>query len=382
MYFLQEALMIRGIIAQSILVVLFLLSFLSFVIVNLHYRTGLYIKWLNVMLMVLSIYGFIPIIGDWTMAGSGKVGVSWMTYLYLQNVYISVLPIYFFYYTALTRRMSWVKIFNIYIAFLLFSIFMYYQYYNSVSKLLDSEEITNNAGYFFVPLIPMLQLLRIKDIWKYFLLIIIFGYLLMAMKRGAVVAGAVMTIMFMTHHFKNVSWKKKFYLLILSIIVLFAIYYFTIYLYAGSNYFQGRIKQTLSGDSSGRNDMYRVYISYFLARTSILEFLIGNGANSTYVLFGDYAHNDWIEFAINQGVLGIIMYLTYWIFFIREWKNYNGDKDHANTLGDIIVAYFLISLYSMSFDGTPTAAAFCIGYCLAMNEKAKKAKLINVLREK
>lgn len=330
--------------------------------------------------MVLSIYGIIPIIGEWTMVGSGKVGVSWMTYLYLQNVYISVLPIYYFYYYALARQMTSANIIFIYTTFLLYSIVMYYQYYHFASKLLDAEEITNNTSYFFVPLIPMLQLVKIKDVWKYFLITIIFAYLLMAMKRGAFIAGAVMIIMFMIHHFKNVSWKHKFYILCLSIIVLFAIYHFTIYLYADSNYFQGRIDQTLSGNSSGRNDMYSSYISYFLERTTILEFLIGNGANSTYVLLGDYAHNDWIEFAINQGIGGVLIYLTYWIAFIWEWKNYRGEIECKKTLEGVIVAYFLISLYSMSFDGMPSAAAFCIGYCLAMNEKAKRTQQLNRIK--
>ena len=381
-YYLQDWLMIKGVIAQAILVLVLMMSFYAFFQVNVFYRTGTFIKWLNVMLVVLSIYGVIPIIGEWTLAGSGKVGVSWMTYLYLQNVYISILPIYFFYQFTLIRHLTSHNLFFIFVVFLLFSVLMYYKNYYFVSKFYDMEEITNNAGYFFVPLIPMLQLLKIKDIWKYVFITIIFVYILMAMKRGAVIAGAVMVIMFMTHHFKHVSWKKKYYLLCLSVIVLSAISYFIIILYADSDYFQGRIEQTLSGDSSGRNDMYHSYLTYFLERTTVLEFLIGNGTNSTYVLFGDYAHNDWIEFAINQGIIGLLMYLVYWIAFIWEWKNYCGDINSRNTLGDIIFAYFLIALYSMSFDGMPIAAGFCIGYCLAMNEKVKTANLIKEVRNR
>lgn len=374
--------MIEGGIARMVLVLLLIMSFLAFFQVNMFYRIGPYIKWLNVMIVVLSIYGVIPIIGEWTMTGSGKVGVSWMTYLYLQNVYISILPIYFFYYCALTRQITSSNLFSIYAFFLLFNIVMFYQNYYSVSKFYDLEEITNNAGYFFVPLIPMLQLLKIKDIWKYSFIIIIFGYLLMSMKRGAIFVGAVMIIMFMMSHFKNVSLRHKLYLLCLSVLVLFVISFFSMILYTDSNYFQGRIEQTLSGDSSGRNSMYSSYISYFLGRTSFLEFIIGNGANSTFVLFGDYAHNDWIEFAINQGIIGILMYLVYWIAFIWEWKNYCGDKDYRNTLGNIIIAYFLIALYSMSFDGMPIAAAFCIGYCLAVNEMARTSILAKELKNK
>ena len=74
------------------------------------------------------------------------------------------------------------------------------------------------------------------------------------------------------------------------------------------------------------------------------------------------------------------MYLVYWISFIWEWKNYCGDKNYRNTLGNIIIAYFLIAFFSMSFDGMPIAAAFCIGYCLAINERAKTAILAKELK--
>jgi O-antigen ligase len=168
----------------------------------------------------------------------------------------------------------------------------------------------------------------------------------------------------------------------LSAIVLFAISYFTIALYADSDYFQGRIEQTMSGDSSGRNSIYSSYFSYFIEKTTALEFLIGNGTNSTYVLLGNYAHNDWLEFAINQGAVGVLMYLVYWIAFIWEWKNYRGNKECRNTLGDMIIAYFLISLYSMSIDAMPTAASLCIGYCLAMNERAKTENMAIQLAKK
>lgn len=370
-YHLQTMLMITGVIGQSIFIVLMIMSLYAFFQVNTNYRTGPYLNWLNIMLLILTIYGLIPIIGKWTMTGDNKVGASWMTYLYLQNIYMSILPIYTFYYYTLTKRVTTYNLFYIYIAFLLFSIFMFYQTFISVSGNIEAGEITNNSGFFFVPLIPMLQLLKIKDIWKYVLLMVIFSYMLMAMKRGAILPGAVMSFMFMIRHFKNVSQKRALYILCLSIIILFAIYFFTIKLYADSNYFQSRLEQTLSGDSSGRDIMYLNYFRYYLERTTGLEFLIGNGVNATYVLFGNWAHNDWLEFAIDTGALGVVMYLVYWIAFIGEWKNYKSDRDCRNALGDLIIAYLLISLYSMSIDGMPTAATLCIGYCLAMNERAK-----------
>ena len=379
-YNLQIMLMIRGIITQVVFVLLMVMSFYFFFKVNMYYRTGYYIKWLNMMLVVLSIYGIIPIIGGWTYTGSTDHG-SWVSYIFLQNIFISILPIYSFYYFSLTKKILTDNLNYIFIAFLLFSILMYYQNFYSVSLESGKEEITNNAGYFFVPLIPMLQLLKMKDFWKYFFLTIIFGYMLMAMKRGAILAGGVMILLFMIHHFRTASWKKLLYVVSLTGIVLWGVYYFAFNLYVGSDYFQERVKQTMSGDPSGRDAMYSYYFSYFMEKTSALEWFIGNGANATWVLFGNYAHNDWLEFAIDLGVLGLMIYLVYWLVFLWEWKTFTGDLSCKQTLGDLMIAYFLIGLYSMSFNDMPTSASLCIGFCLA-NKMQAQSHLRCVLRKK
>lgn len=377
-YYLQWIFAISGIIAQAIYVVLMVISFYAFFQVNRYYRIGPFIKWLNIMLVILSIYGLIPLIGGWSLTGSTPLG--WVNFVYLQRIYGSLLPIYVFYYYTMTRRLAADNLIYIYIAFLIFNILAYYQRQYMLVDLLEQEEVINNIGFYFVPLIPMLLLLEIKEVWKYLFILINFAFILMSIKRGAILGGGVMIVLFMIYQFKTKSWKHLVYILCLSVIVLSIVYYFAADLYADSEYFQRRVRQTLSGDSSGRDAIYSGYLGYFLYKTSALEFFIGNGANATWVLLGNYAHNDWLEFAINQGVLGIIMNMIFWILLIWEWKIYKGEKECRQTFGSLIVAYFLMSLHSMSIDMLPTVATLCIGYCLAMNEKAKKACLISELR--
>lgn len=380
MYYLQQMLMISGVIAQLIFIVLLIMSFYAFYQVNRYYRTGPFIKWLNIMLVILSIYGMIPIIGGWSLTGSTIYG--WVKFLYLQRIYTSLLPIYVFYYYSQTKKITSDNLIYIYISFLIFSILAYYQRYHFMSNMLETEEVTNNIGFYFVPLIPMLLLLKIKDIWKYLFILVNFGYILMGMKRGAILGGVVMLILFIVYHVKDVSMKKVVYIASLSAIVVFVVYHFTVNLYENSAMFQLRVRQTLTGDSSGRDAIYSGYFNYFIEKTTPLEFLIGNGANATYILLGNFAHNDWLEFAINQGVLGLIMNSVFWITLIWEWKCFKGKNKCRQTLGAMIVAYFLMSLHSMSIDMMPAAATLCIGYCLAINEKAKTVNMANELRNK
>lgn len=360
--------MLRGVAAQLIFIILMAMSFYALFALHINYRLNAYLKWLDVMMIVLTIYGLIPIIGDWSLYNKEfRLVETWISYYYLQRLYMSILPIYAFFYYFKRDNLSPKNLYCLFWGFLTFSILMYYQIFYSVSTELEMDEITNNAGFYFVPLIPLLHILKIKDIWKYLFLILILVYLVMSMKRGAILAGVVMSVLFVCRHLKTVSIINFAYILILSIGALWIVYLFAADQYAVSDYFQMRVGGTLSGDTSGRDLIYKSYWTFFIERTSAMEFLIGNGANATRVLLGQYAHNDWLEFAINQGVFGVVIYLIYWIFFVREWKYYRGNLEFRQMLIDLIVVYFLISLYSMSFEGMSFIATFCISLCLVNN---------------
>ena len=99
LYYLQEILMLRGVIAQLIFVLLMLMSFYAVFDLHANYKLSPYIKWLDIMLVVLTIYGLVPIIGGWTLFNNGfRIVETWISYTYLQRIYISILPIYAFYY--------------------------------------------------------------------------------------------------------------------------------------------------------------------------------------------------------------------------------------------------------------------------------------------
>lgn len=368
-YYLQQMLMIRGVISQGLLTAILLMSFYSFFQVNANFKTGPYLKWLNIMLLVLSVYGAVPLVGGWTMTGEYSNWSS-VSYTYLQRIYCSLLPIYSFYYYTLTRRISSSNLLYIYIAFLLYTILLYYQRYYFYIDM-GMEDFTNNMGFYFVPLIPMLYIIRIGDFWKYLFLLVSFSFILLSVKRGAILGGGVLVVLFLAQYLKDSSGKRFAYLLSLSVIAVVIIGYYVTNLYVNDEYFHRRAVATMSGNMSGREYLYNASISHFLEKTTVLEFLIGNGANSTWFLFGNYAHNDWLEFAINQGVIGVLMYIVYWVTFIWEWKCYKGGHDCRFVLGSIIVALFLQTFHSMTIDIIPTVTALCLGYCLAMSIKAQ-----------
>lgn len=365
LYYLQEMLKIVGVIAQSILVVLMAISFYAFFLVNINYKTGAYLKWLDLLLLVLSIYGVVLFLSGFALYPDEFNSGTGLQFGYLQRIYTSVLPIYAFYYFSIKGELSETKLKYFFLIFLFFSILMYYQNFFVITKGAENVEITNNMGYRFVPLIPMLALFKMKDIWKYVFLTLIFAFIMMAMKRGAILVGTVAFVLFLKHHLIVKSVKHFLYLMLLSVVAISIIDLMVINLYETSDYFRTRFDSTIEGDTSNRSWMYIRYYDFFIHKTTGIEFLFGCGAESCYLKLGEFAHNDWLEFAINEGILGIVLYVVYWIAFIWEWKNYHGPLRFRQTLGDLIIIYFIISWFSMSFDGMPIVATLCIGYCLA-----------------
>ena len=336
------------------------------------------------MLLVITIYGLALFLSGFALY-PGEINLQTsLEYGYIQKYYISIFPIYFFYWLSLKGILSEENVKPVFFVFLFFSILAYYQNYYLMSNELDTEEITNNMGYIFVPLIPMLALIKMNDIWKYILLIFVFAIIMMSMKRGAILVATIALLLYLKHHLNTKSTKQYIYIIILSVVAVCAIYVFVMNLYETSDYFKARFINTTEGDTSNRTFIYTHFYDFYIYQTSSLEFLWGCGANTTYLKLGEYAHNDWLEFAINQGLIsGVIPYLVYWIFFIWEWKHFEqGLITYKQVLGDLIIFLFVRSLFSMSIDGMPTIATLCIGYCLAQNEKAKRTQLINELRNR
>ena len=377
MYYLQGMLMIKGAMAQAILALLMLMSFYAFFQVNMYYRMGAYLKWLNVMLLIVTIYGLILFYSGFALYPSEYNLNTSQQFGFLQKNYMSVLPIYAFYLFSLKGDLSEKYMKYVFGAFLFFTILLYYQNYFLVTSNIEKGEITNNMGYRFVPLIPMLALFKMKDIWKYLLLMIIFAYIMMSMKRGAILVGTVAFLLYLKHHLKANSSKQFFYIILLSAVAICFIYFFVMNLYETSDYFRLRLSKTMEGDTTKRSWIYTNYYDFFIHQTTGWEFLFGCGANATYLRLGEYAHNDWLEMAINQGVIfGVIPYIIYWGCFIREWKFFKGARDCRLPLGDIIVIYFLVSLFSMSFNNMPTVATLCVGYVLANNNSIRRKLLL------
>lgn len=369
-YYLQGIVYARGsIISQMILLLLMLISGYYFIKVNISYRIPPFLKVLNVFIGVMTIYGIFlildptPIYIGFTLSEqAGKME-------FLKAIYMSLLPIYAMY--AFSKQ-GILKIETIQTLTLILIISTTLSYFKAEQEALQNvldvgsmqEEFTNNTGYNFLHILPLLFFWNKKPILQYMLLAFIFTFIVMGMKRGAIMIGLVCLIWFLYRTYKSSKSNRSLIIFLTSIAIICGVAYL-IDFYNNSEYFQYRIEQTLEGNSSGRDSIYGSLWQYYINQDSLLNILLGNGAMHTIKIAGNFAHNDWLELLICQGLLGIVIYLAYFISLYKNFKNSHNNSILYNILGMCLFIMFASSIFSMSYNSLSLSITLCLGYCCA-----------------
>ena len=325
-----------------------------------------YIKGLNLLVLIFSIYGFAHILNNPSVVHYAVSGMSMQSYVYIKNIYLSLLPIYAFYYFSLkgyltAERLRWWAF-----VFCISCVVSYYIYMQHVLEQLlsSSEEITNNTGYLFLSLIPIWVVYRRKPLLQYAGLAFCMAFILMGMKRGAIAIGGLVVLYLIWQIIRNARGKQRFIVILLTAILAVAGVYFVIDMMTSSDYFLQRIEDTKEGNSSNRDYLYSFFWTYFTERAEILHFLFGRGANGTLEIFNSYAHNDWLEIAVNQGFLGIIVYAVYWKQLYSTWRQ-STNIEAKTILALVGIIYFAKTIFSMSYADMTYVCTSVLGYALA-----------------
>ncbi len=370
LYSLQGTLYATGsIISQGILVIVLIISVYYAVLANIRYTFPPYMKVLNLLVAMFTVYGVALLLsGEVLVIKEGHLGVV-SNKDYLKNVYMSLLPIYTFFIfgkiglltESIIRR--WVPL------FVIVAIAAYFENQNAALARAEEimsmqEEFTNNAGYLFLAIVPSLMFIK-KPIWQYLLLLACGVFIISSMKRGAIIIYAISLIPFFYWTLRNTSFKRKITLFILVICCAFAIVYYVSYMLDTSEYFDARLEQTFAGDASNREDMYPILLRQIFYFATPLQLLFGHGAWGTLKVSDNFAHNDWLEIGINQGMIGLAVYVIYWFTF---FKTAIALRQNQTLYGAIILTALSLSIktmFSMSYDSMPIYASICIGYCMA-----------------
>lgn len=331
-----------------------------------------YFKGLNLLFFIFVVYGLVLLFSDHHYVikakrfGDGTVS----NFSFLKSIFLSLPNIYTFYYFS-TKKYLTEKLLKGWV-FALFGVAVFRFFDNQMSAIqvqllegIDSDEVTNNMGYLFVALIPSVALFRNKNLLQYGMIIFCMAFIVMGMKRGAIIVGVLLMLYFLYFNYRYHQSMSKTKVLFFSALIVIAAVYIVQYMMETSDYFMARIAQTEEGGSSGRDAIYEHFWNHFKNETDNVKFIFGNGANATLGIYINYAHNDWLEIAINQGVLGLVVYALYWLGFLKTIWNTKHNKTARLVLSLAFISFFVESIFSMSYTGYSMMACTTFGYCLA-----------------
>lgn len=305
---------------------------------------------------------------------------------YLKSFFNSFLPLFLFYKYSENGYLDEKRI-RIY--FIIFLCVVIPQYFHEQDKLLaalrkrgsNRTEDTNNTGYYFVSLLPALFFWYKNRIIQYVTLCIILLFVLMGMKRGAIAIAGLCTVWFLWNSIKNATNKKHKYQTIafgltMAVIAVGAVSYQL----ANSDYFQQRVKETQEGNSSHRDVLYSRVIDAVINDDSIIHLLIGRGAYSTIKVSTNFAHQDWLETACNNGFVGLTILTFYFCVFYKTARDAQNviKPEYKMCMMMLFFISFAKTWFSMSLENLPIYVTMPTAYLTYHTYHNKNNILLNL----
>lgn len=376
-YYLQGTLYPSGsIISQGVLALIMLISLYYCFKVNITYKLPIFMRVLNVFLVVLSVYGMLFMLSPTQVYFENIISTPATKHEYLKTIYMSLLPIYVMYHYGRRGVLTTSYICRFTILWLFIVIVQFIRLQNdamaaaSEMGITEDIEIVNNIAYDFLHLFPLIFLWRAKPFVQYLLTAVIFAFILVGMKRGVIVIGAVCLMWFLYSIWRTSKGRQRYAVAFLTIVLLSLGIGYISDLYSTSPLFQQRIEQTLEGSTSNRDTIYGSLWQYFKDDLSLTHFLLGNGAFFTVTVAGNFAHNDWLELLINQGLLGVAIYIAYFISLVYTLYRLRHNKQLYAIMAMIVFIMFASSLFSMSYSSLGLPIAMGLGYCLSATNQS------------
>lgn len=381
LYYLQGILYLEGgTLSKVLLIVLMGYSLYCAARVISLKSVPLFFRGLSPLFILMSVYGIFRLLFVGDISVSGVVIPSFNA---LKIVVLSLMPLYSFY--LLSERgyinEKWIRSW-LFVFFIVVVLCLYKDMTQSLALAMeihsDKTEFTNNTGYLFLALFPAITFFRKKPLIMYLFLFICSGFILFAMKRGAILIAIIALLYIVLSSFSKSKGRTKFAIIVLSILLAIGVFEFVEYFYSSSDYFVARIEQTRSGDASGRQEMFPMYLNYLLNQVDLITFLFGAGADGSWLVFGEVAHNDWFQMAIDYGLIGFIIYIIYWLDILKNRKSFdNNPLIQPYTL--FIIIELMKTFFSFSIFQLPIYETCIVGYCLS--EVRKNRKQINSIDE-
>lgn len=326
--------------------------FYTFFAVN-NYRLPSYFKVLFLFVGVLVAYGFLLVFigNDVYWLATGNYLRKYLYILWLISALLSVVPVYVFTCEGLIGEKEMKIVFFFFFAACIYAFYgaLKIQMLHAAIQKLEQEEYTITSVYSFLSIIPLVVLFKKKMLLQFVLLGVMFVYLVLSAKRGAIILGGVSIVLVIFNMLSSSSFEKKIAIVVFSILFLGGVYFFFNYQMQTSFYFTYRVNQTLDGYTSNRDALARNAIDFFFEKTSLFQYFFGLGAQGSLSVNETFTHNDWLAILLEQGLFGLLLYLIYWIGFVYSWINSRHNREAFAVIGILIFVGLGKTLFSMYY---------------------------------
>ncbi|MEF3077572.1 O-antigen ligase family protein [Winogradskyella poriferorum] len=208
--------------------------------------------------------------------------------------------------------------------------------------------VNTSAGYIFLMILPMLMYRFQKyNFWVFGLALVL---TLMSGKRGAVVI-YIFIIIYSLRNFKGVfknfkfDWKAWLFLAILFVVGL----YFIENAYDSLSHRFLNIEDEKRGTIGSGRDVIWSTLIYFWADGSVFNQVFGFGFYASPKIEGHIAHNDFVEYLIDFGILGLLLWS---LMLFRFYKNIKRVKKYDKYLYTLLFFCLVVFVGRGFFAGT------------------------------
>ena len=304
------------------------------------YRLDFRISRINIPLIALACWGVVSDVlngaGFWSIAVHIGLIVLWVFVIYFMNDVVVDEKTYKM--ALLFECVIWV-------------VTMYYSFValaNFANYTGDGIGSVLNISYNVLVLIPFLLQIKNKFL-RYSTMLVSCGFIVLSMKRGAIVVMVIMLAVY--YYIQSKSGKaKKLSPGRVIVIIAMLVLAFVIVNKISNGFLLTRfsISELISG--SDRDLLYGSAISDIKSR-SFIDLLIGKGSGSSLNIIGNGVHNEILEMIFSYGIIGLGIYLWLIVRGINTLRQLLKQKNSAT-------AYYAMALVYIIFVGFVGTALF------------------------
>lgn len=348
-------------ISGKLMILLTLWSFYYFIKVLFIKNNNKVLKSLNLLVVMFSVYGLLHVLfGSVLYVQATDIVVSQSNYI--KGIYVSILPIYTFFYFAQKNLITKEKVRFWSLLFVFVAIVQYYNtYMNTALAFINQDSFTNNAGYIIVSLFPLLALWNQNKFVKLLVAILIVILAVLSAKRGAMMIAFLCVLFMFRSILRNGTKSSKLKITFLIFLASVVLFIFIKEQFSSNDYLLMRLEKTLAGDTNGRDEISSEFLSYYANDYNIIQQIFGGGAENTINISDNYAHNDWIEILINNGIVGFLVFFYFWLTMIKTWLKSNNNNFIYEVMGLYIIIYLPMTLFSMSYISNQIYSSIMLG---------------------